>query len=60
MITGLLAGKTPPYRSAVLGVYLHACGGDKAKEQLGSYSVLARDLITGISQCMKEAEEEQE
>ena len=60
VITGLLAGKTPPYRSAVLGVYLHACGGDKAKEQLGSYSVLARDLITGIGQCMKEAEEEQE
>lgn len=59
VITGLLAGKTPPYRSAVLGVYLHACGGDKARDRLGSYSVLARDLIAGIGQCMKEAEEEQ-
>lgn len=59
VITGLLAGKIPPYRSAVLGVYLHACGGDAAKMKLGSYSVLARDLIAGVGQCMKKAEEEQ-
>lgn len=57
VIAGLLAGGLPAYESAVLGVYLHACGGDAAKDSLGSYSVLAEDLITGIGSCMKEAEE---
>lgn len=57
VITGLLAGGLPVYESAVLGVYLHACGGDKAKKRLGSYSVFAEDLITEVGLCMKEAEE---
>lgn len=57
VITGLLAGGLEAYDAAVLGVYLHACGGDKAKERLGSYSVLAEDLIAGVGVCMKEAEE---
>ncbi len=57
IITGLLAGHMEVYEGAVLGVYLHACGGDRAKEMLGSYSVLAEDLITGVGICMKEAEE---
>ena len=57
VITGLLSGGLPVYEGAVLGVYLHACGGDEAKERLGSYSVFAEDLITGVGACMKEAEE---
>lgn len=57
VITGLLAGGLPVYEGAVLGVYLHACGGDEAKKKLGSYSILAKDLITGVGLCMKEAEE---
>lgn len=57
VITGLLAGHMEAYEGAVLGVYLHACGGDQAKRMLGSYSVLAEDLITGAGRCMKEAEE---
>lgn len=44
------------YESAALGVYLHACGGDEAKEAKGSYSVLARDLIAGIEKCMEKKE----
>ena len=60
VITGLLAGHLDSYEAAVLGVYLHACGGDLAKEQLGSYSILAEDLIDGLALCLKEAEEEYE
>lgn len=58
VITGLLAGCKGPYDSTVLGVYLHACGGDTARQKLGSYSVLAEDLIEGIQTCLKEAEEQ--
>lgn len=57
-ITGLLGGHMAPYEAAILGVYLHACGGDLAKEAQGSYSVLAEDLIREIGNCMKKAEEE--
>ena len=45
VITALAAQHMEPYEAAVLGVYLHACGGDEAKEEKGSYSVLAGDLI---------------
>lgn len=57
VITGLLAGHQQSYEAAVLGVYLHACGGDIVRRKLGSYGVLAEDLITGIRTCMKKAEE---
>lgn len=57
VITGLMAGHQESYEAAVLGVCIHACGGDIAREKLGSYGVLAEDLITGIRICMKEAEE---
>lgn len=56
VVTGLLAGRLGEYESAVLGVYLHACGGDAAREKLGSYRILAEDLIDGIGECLKEAE----
>ena len=53
VITGLSAQGMQAYESASLGVFLHACGGDAAKEAKGSYSVLARDLIAGIEKCME-------
>lgn len=56
-ITGLLAGHLDPYMATVSGVYLHASGGDLAKKEYGSYSVLAENLIEQIGICMKEAEE---
>lgn len=59
VVTGLLAGGLNCYDSAVLGVYLHARGGDMARDRLGSFSMLAEDLITGIQECLKEAEEQQ-
>lgn len=54
---GLLAQHMEPYEAAALGVYLHACGGDEAKAEKGSYSVLAEDLIAGIASCTKKTEE---
>ena len=56
VITGLSAQGMQAYESASLGVFLHACGGDAAKEAKGSYSVLARDLIAGIEKCMEKKE----
>ena len=44
VITGLLAQGKEPYEAAVLGVYLHGLAGDLARDRLGDYSVLARDL----------------
>ena len=45
VITGLLAQGMDGFQSAVTGVFLHACGGDEARDKKGGYSVLARDLI---------------
>ena len=57
VITGLLAQGMEPFRGAALGVWLHACGGDAARDEKGAYSVLAGDLIDGIQKCIKNAEE---
>lgn len=57
VISGLAAQGLTAFRAAALGVFLHACGGDEARDALGSYSVLAGDLITGIQTCMKKSEE---
>ena len=57
VITGLLAQGMEIFDGAALGVWIHACGGDEARETEGSYSVLARDLIDGIQKCIKNAEE---
>lgn len=57
VITGLLAQGMEPFFGAALGVWLHACGGDAARDEKGSYSVLAGDLIDGIQKCIKNAEE---
>lgn len=60
VITGLLAQHMDVYEAAVLGVYIHACGGDEAKARLGSYSVLAEHLIEGIGICLKKAEDKRD
>ena len=58
LIAGFSAQKMGAYDSAVLGVFLHALAGDEAKRQMGSYSVLAEDLIRCAGICLKNAEEE--
>lgn len=57
VITGLLAQGMDRYEAAALGVYLHACGGDEARNSKGSYSVLAGDLITGMEKVITNEEE---
>ena len=56
-IAGLLAQHMAPFEATTVGVFLHACGGDEAKKSKGSYSVLARDLIQGMADAMKNAKE---
>lgn len=51
-IAGFLAQRMNGYEGAVLGVYLHACGGDDARNVCGQYSVLAEDLLEGIKYCI--------
>jgi NAD(P)H-hydrate epimerase len=58
VITGLIAphDSLNAYAAASFGVYLHGLGGDKAKEKLGSNSVLARDIITSIEEVLRQHE----
>lgn len=57
IIAGLLAQKAAENDAAVLGVYAHGKCGDLAREELGSYSVLATDLIKNLSSVWKEEED---
>ena len=57
MITGLMAQHMEAAYAAVLGVYLHGLSGDHAREELGSYSVLAGDLLKMISRTLAELED---
>lgn len=58
IITGLLAQGMSLRKACETGVFLHGLCGDKAKEQKGSYSVLASDLIDAIAAVLKGAEHE--
>ena len=49
VIAALIAQGAEPYDAARLGVYLHGSGGDRAKEKLGEYGVMARDIIDNLS-----------
>lgn len=50
-----LAIKLPARYAAELGVYLHGLAGDRAKERLGEHAVMARDIVEGIAEVLKEA-----
>lgn len=54
IISGIVAQKVDIYQAACLGVYLHGLAGDFARDQKGSYSVLAGDLIDGIGEILKQ------
>lgn len=61
VLTGVVAsmlaqGKTP-HDGAAAAVYLHGLSGDIAREENGSFGVLARDLIAGIGSLKAEQEE---
>ena len=57
MITGLMAQHMRSDDAAVLGVYLHGLCGDHARKELGSYSVLAGDLLKMLGRTLKELED---
>ena len=53
MIAGLLAGGVSPETAAALGVYLHGKAGDMAAGKAGHYSLMASDILDGISEVTK-------
>jgi ADP-dependent NAD(P)H-hydrate dehydratase / NAD(P)H-hydrate epimerase len=53
IITSLLAQGYPPTEAAYLGVWLHGRAGDLAKEKVGETSLLASDIVNGISGALR-------
>lgn len=49
MIGGLLGQGMDPYKAAYTGVFLHGAAGDLAKEDCGTYSMTASDLMDHIN-----------
>lgn len=56
LIAGLCAQGMAPFEAAKLGVYLHGLGGDAMREERSSYSLMASDIIEGISRVLSEKE----
>lgn len=48
MIAGLLGSGVPVYEAAIRGVYLHGLAGDAARDEKGSYSMIASDILQHI------------
>ena len=48
IICSLIGQNSDIFKSAVLGVYLHGLAGDISTNKLGSYSVIAQNLIDNI------------
>lgn len=53
VIAALLAQKMDPLNAAILGVQLHFQAGKIAAEKLGSYSLIAEDLIDSLANALK-------
>ena len=53
IIAGLIAQGLTAEEAVYLGVYIHGLAGDKAFEAKGSYSLMAGDIIEGITQAVK-------
>lgn len=54
IIVSLLAQGMEPFNAAVLGVYIHALAGRKAREAHGSRSLIAGDLPEYLSEVLRE------
>ena len=52
IIGGLLAQGVVSEKAAGLGVYIHGLAGDEAMRKKGSYSMMADDIIDGLSYVM--------
>jgi NAD(P)H-hydrate epimerase len=53
IIVSLLGQRVELLNAAKLGVYIHSKAGDKAKNKLGEYSLIANDIIEHIPYVMK-------
>lgn len=58
ILTGLMAQGISALDSALIGVYLHGMAGDLALRKLGSYSLIARDIIKYLPKAFKSVYEE--
>ncbi|MDO4321623.1 MAG: NAD(P)H-hydrate dehydratase [Lachnospiraceae bacterium] len=58
VICGLLAQRMTPFDAAALGVYLHGCAGDRAREERGAYGMTAGDITEQLGNVLKTAESE--
>lgn len=54
IIAGLIAQGTEPFQAACAAVFLHGLAGDAAKEKKGTYSMLAQDIIEGLTCVMRQ------
>lgn len=52
LIGGLLGQKADIFEAAKLGVYVHGLAGDVMAEKKGMYSLMASDIIIGISEIL--------
>lgn len=62
VLTGIIAALTAqgmePETAAYIGVYVHGLAGEVTAEQIGSYSVLARDLLQAVGTIFHKLAEE--
>ena len=56
VIGGFMAQGCDNFDAAVLGVYLHGLAGDIARNEIGCYSVLARDLADKLGSAIQMSE----
>lgn len=49
IIVGMIAQGMRPFEAAGVGVYLHACAGDLAAEEMGEHALMAGDITEKIS-----------
>lgn len=56
IIAGLMAQGKECFDASILGVYLHGLAGDIARNELGCYSVLARDLADNVGSAIQMTE----
>ncbi len=56
ILTGLMAQGYSSMEAAILGVYIHGRSGDIAKEKFSETSLMARDIVSSLSDAFKELE----
>lgn len=53
VIAGLIAQGVSSYDASCLGVYIHGLAGDYMAKELGTYSLMASDIIDGIPKVLR-------